>query len=383
MAHVVRFAIEDLVGRKGTYAQTLNRDVNIFFGRNGSGKTSLLRILHSAMYNDTSIVAHVPFKRAEVLIHSESVNQDFLYTFERRKSSKTMRAGLQTRTRRSAGTDAFFHGDIEHLRPRRRNWKVTPDRPKGTERWMHSYLGTHRLTGKGPSTDDPHSEELFDLQFERDLERRWLGTFGEIQVRVRESQEKGLVDILNDVLTWKEPSQPKTERLNWEAAYGEMVSFLKRQNPKSQPSTRESFRRRFEESPLLRSILIHIERVEREVNEATAPQTKFQALIERLFTGNKKLVSGATSIEVMSGATSIPLRSLSSGEKQILYILLEAVKIGASSLIIDEPELSMHVDWQRELIVAIQSLNPATQLIFATHSPEIMADVEDSRIFRV
>jgi predicted ATP-dependent endonuclease of OLD family len=43
----------------------------------------------------------------------------------------------------------------------------------------------------------------------------------------------------------------------------------------------------------------------------------------------------------------------------------------------------MHVDWQRKLVVSLQELNPAMQLIMATHSPEITADLPDKQVFRL
>ena len=66
---------------------------------------------------------------------------------------------------------------------------------------------------------------------------------------------------------------------------------------------------------------------------------------------------------------------LSSGEKQILILLSEALlqKNDKSLFIADEPELSLHISWQREIINAIHSLNPNAQLIFATHSPEVVS----------
>jgi predicted ATP-dependent endonuclease of OLD family len=45
--------------------------------------------------------------------------------------------------------------------------------------------------------------------------------------------------------------------------------------------------------------------------------------------------------------------------------------------------MSLHIDWQRGLIRAIQELTTTPQLIFATHSPEIMADIDDSKIFNM
>ena len=52
-------------------------------------------------------------------------------------------------------------------------------------------------------------------------------------------------------------------------------------------------------------------------------------------------------------------------------------------MLVDEPELSMHVDWQRRLISTMRILNRMSQMIFATHSPEIMAELPDSDIFRI
>ncbi len=43
----------------------------------------------------------------------------------------------------------------------------------------------------------------------------------------------------------------------------------------------------------------------------------------------------------------------------------------------------MHVDWQRSLINAMRELNPEMQIIAATHSPEVMAEVSDKNIYRL
>lgn len=72
------------------------------------------------------------------------------------------------------------------------------------------------------------------------------------------------------------------------------------------------------------------------------------------------------------------LRALSSGEAQLIVILAhlhfntEVRK--ASVFIIDEPELSLHVEWQEKFVDAILSSSKNTQLILATHSPSIILD---------
>jgi len=78
-------------------------------------------------------------------------------------------------------------------------------------------------------------------------------------------------------------------------------------------------------------------------------------------------------IKTQSGKYLKPSQ-LSSGEKQIIVILGEALLQEGESFIYmaDEPEISLHVDWQEGLAKNIKSLNPAAQIVFATHSPDVV-----------
>src|SRR5690606_860948 len=86
MAHIERFKVTGLAGRKDSFSKELNTDTNVFFGANGSGKTSLLRILHSAISGDTSSLNTIPFHTAEVDIYSVDYKQTFTRTIERGRS---------------------------------------------------------------------------------------------------------------------------------------------------------------------------------------------------------------------------------------------------------------------------------------------------------
>ena len=37
----------------------------------------------------------------------------------------------------------------------------------------------------------------------------------------------------------------------------------------------------------------------------------------------------------------------------------------------DEPELSLHISWQRKILSSVLAINPNAQIVVATHSPEI------------
>lgn len=74
------------------------------------------------------------------------------------------------------------------------------------------------------------------------------------------------------------------------------------------------------------------------------------------------------------------IKYLSSGEKQIL-ILLTYIKYNKNLnvFIIDEPELSLHPKWQSDFLEMVKKIMPKnSQLILATHSPEIIADNRSS-----
>lgn len=90
----------------------------------------------------------------------------------------------------------------------------------------------------------------------------------------------------------------------------------------------------------------------------------------------------AQGLVVHKGEMSIPLAQLSSGEKQLIILLTEALlqKCKETLFIADEPELSLHIEWQRKVISSITKLNPNAQIIIATHSPEIVGKFKDKAI---
>ena len=72
----------------------------------------------------------------------------------------------------------------------------------------------------------------------------------------------------------------------------------------------------------------------------------------------------------------VKLKYLSSGEKQIVTLISNLIfKVDKSKFtifIVDEPELSLHLSWQKQLVAIVHEINRNMQLVFATHSPEII-----------
>lgn len=73
---------------------------------------------------------------------------------------------------------------------------------------------------------------------------------------------------------------------------------------------------------------------------------------------------------------TLQLQDLSAGEKQLLYLLLTVFLMDEKPaiLLLDEPELSLHITWQEKLLEALRKLNPACQIIMTTHSPSIFVN---------
>jgi predicted ATP-dependent endonuclease of OLD family len=77
---------------------------------------------------------------------------------------------------------------------------------------------------------------------------------------------------------------------------------------------------------------------------------------------------------------SINSDSLSAGEKQMLSFLCYNALYSDCPFFIDEPELSLHVDWQRILLDVMLEQKSNNQLFIATHSPFIYTQYVDKEI---
>ena len=116
------------------------------------------------------------------------------------------------------------------------------------------------------------------------------------------------------------------------------------------------------------------------------PKRKFQDFIDSLFADTGKTII-RTENEIrfsQLGETLVPYQ-LSSGEKQILAILLTVLVEDNQNyvLFMDEPEVSMHVEWQKQLIDLILALNPNVQVILTTHSPAVVMNGWMDRVTEV
>ena len=105
------------------------------------------------------------------------------------------------------------------------------------------------------------------------------------------------------------------------------------------------------------------------------PKRKFQGMIDSLFSDTgKQLIRSQNDIAFSQLGERLTPYQLSSGEKQMLVILLTVLIEDNKPyvLFMDEPEISLHIEWQQRLIDLILELNPNVQIILTTHSPAVI-----------
>lgn len=115
-------------------------------------------------------------------------------------------------------------------------------------------------------------------------------------------------------------------------------------------------------------------------------KVRFHDILDELYaeTG-KKVIRTANEIRFSQIGEELTAYQLSSGEKQMLVILLTVLVEDHQPyvLFMDEPEVSLHIDWQQQLIELIMKLNPNVQIILTTHSPAVIMNGWVDRVTEV
>jgi predicted ATP-binding protein involved in virulence len=99
---------------------------------------------------------------------------------------------------------------------------------------------------------------------------------------------------------------------------------------------------------------------------------------------------------VTKNSAELTINQLSDGEKNLLAMVgdlarrlaianpeMEKPEQGSGVVLIDEIELHLHPKWQRMVIPALLRTFPNCQFIITTHSPQVLGEVKDGKIYRL
>ncbi|MFQ2001626.1 AAA family ATPase [Aeromonas veronii] len=137
-----------------------------------------------------------------------------------------------------------------------------------------------------------------------------------------------------------------------------------------------------QENNLLSQLIMNmIKELEVEKQLLSSINTLVETFNEYLI-GDKKLIVKTHDVYVEINGEQHSINELSSGERHILTFLSLVVIAGRDRdfLIIDEPEISLNIKWQRTLMSLIRKLVPYTQVIVASHSPLIAKKIPQSLV---
>ena len=131
------------------------------------------------------------------------------------------------------------------------------------------------------------------------------------------------------------------------------------------------------------------------LEDANAKYQVFESIIDKLelyerivnekLAFKKMYLSSSEGIVVKTDeGEPLLLSDLSSGEQEILVLFYKLIfESDVNLLLIDEPEISLHIAWQKELMENLKSivnLKKNIQVIIATHSPQIISHNWDLQI---
>jgi predicted ATP-dependent endonuclease of OLD family len=131
-----------------------------------------------------------------------------------------------------------------------------------------------------------------------------------------------------------------------------------------------------------KSMVLFARELEQKRSLLFAPLDAYQSIVNSFLTGKNISVSDRGELRITplkQKRDHLEWRQLSSGEKQILILLTQALIWERNPVVYvaDEPELSLHVTWQEKLISSLKSLAGRCQFIVATHSPDIAGGFPD------
>ena len=340
-----------------------NEDLNIITGRNGSGKTTLLKLIWYVISGNIGhVISDIPFQSISIetnsfflSIQAESDKGELQYQFVNgKKRNKNFEIPLQDTDdkwinpinvgiTRAMNSSLFFPSFRRIEGGYARNTKYTPsDNPV-----MTKWAGYEHIEGHFQEAVSEVSTEMSANDNHKFIASISTHDIGELL-------EEKHADITK-----------KTDELHANLSK-EITQKISEANPHENAKI------------ILKDIQKRCEQVAEEREALLKP---FSVLSEQICD-----ICQYRGIRVIEDITlgkeneAIESDKLSAGEKQLLSFFCYNIFSENTAIFIDEPELSLHVDWQRLLLPTLLEQETGNQFFIATHSPFIYAKYPDKEI---
>lgn len=429
--HEVKLLNSESGGKNLGDVIAFNEDrLTLLYGRNGSGKTSILRLLFHALASadnrgHRSYLARTPFRRFVVRLTDGSIvsyardDEDLVGPF----AATVLRPGQEpTQWNVQPDDDGFVRStdpqlvlmedDDGNRIVREQDYEEQFHRALSSLRVNPIFLGDSRgITGDVIDQDLQYDEErrrdewrardemrrAIDVEHAVNLVREYLGSVAfagaqagsarvdNVYLSVAEAISEHPEDavsgtaLLSHLVERVKTVGGKADRLHQygllsELPYRRLLALLEGASDQKGELLQQVL------DPYLQGLEQRIEALEPGLLAVSAYIDALNSFLEGK---TAEFHLGPQGIIIRDSTTSRQLfpQELSSGEKQIVLLFSDVVALQNETrlFIIDEPELSLNPEWQRKLIPSLLALTEQSrmQLVGATHSIEILAQFRD------
>lgn len=394
MLKIKRVTIKDVWNEKN-FKLDFDEELNIILGQNGIGKSTFLEIISSCLHVDLEKLSQYIFSEIEIVffdcnkieekiilkkiyLNDEYNSYDYSYKYSvfGKEFQINSREFVRYYSRRTEDEKTQIKNEIKE--------KVSVDT-----------LGIDRISNLDQLN---RSEKLnhIDYKLEKlkvDLEKYKLVLENECMHNTKEFQKK----VLELLMFNKDWDDENSREINFdifqieknlretyiefgfskidaekkvEAFMKDMITDRKKNVKKSNFDVLRSLLYRTNEVVIK---LIELRNSKERINK---PLIELIETLEKYISDKKFIFTLKGEFKVYKDEKEISLNELSSGEKQLLIFFIQVTLQRGKNVIyiLDEPEISLHIGWQRNLLESIMILNSNCQVIVATHSPEISSN---------
>jgi energy-coupling factor transporter ATP-binding protein EcfA2 len=414
------------------------RKLLVLYGDNGSGKTTILNLLYHMLSPEMkaghrSAIAKVIFKRFEIALADGTTLRA---TRPRAESgSYVLTLGLPDGTRQeakltaterlklidSAQEDAALEELIKllgpigttayYLRDDRKILGEKRDNRRAASGITWTTLGGPVRNKQGDwdvmtmsRGDDDEAEDTLTKALARAVKKLNSDLHRELSDKMREGEASANTiyeNVVRGIVMETEPASadgPEHSIAELAQQLRELASRVEQAKEYriGSPETLQKMSSLLDSAPghtraVLASVLRpYIDGLRARIETLTAVINRYETLVETI---NSFLTAKRATLDLDSGLQVIsrmggplPVEALSSGERQLLLILIRSTLLGGSRklFIIDEPEISLNVKWQRRLLPAILRCvqNSPVQVVAASHSVPLITPFEQN-VFRL
>lgn len=402
-------------------------NLNFLIGANGSGKTTVLNLISGLLKPSYQKLAEIDYDKID--LHLMNRDQEDVFITSEKKSDKMI---LRFRYGENESIKSEFYVDNKKSRKLRRFSAEDEFNESDAVRQIKKmtgflYLGIDRLFNEDQASyfemkmthDDERRDRLSNLDlslgrvqnnvfFETRKSKARISALSEVFKGEILKESLSFVDNISyaddfELKSFSEKLHAQQKELNTVIETYKMgnladscnsfFSELEKVMRKFSGSEKESLKDEEKIQLLMqifvnKSILTKINKIvdigkknADNILKAQENITRFTESANTFLTETNKKISVNQLGEIivrLSNGEKKTIFDLSSGEKHLIIILayLAFSDVPSSVFVVDEPELSLHITWQEIFVDAIMKANPNAQLIFATHSPSIIARKE-------